>query len=367
MSISIDIKKNYGTFVHDVSIEAGNETLGFLGASGSGKSLTLRSIAGLVTPDEGRIVVNGQTFFDSTTKINLTAQQRKTALLFQDYKLFPNLSVAKNIAAGLSRRLTKDEVHDRVAEQLERFGLKGYGSRYPSRLSGGQQQRVALARMLAAQPHILMLDEPFSALDSYLKAELEDNLVGLFEVFEGTILYVSHDIDEAFRFCDRIAVIDNGTITEVAPSEDIVAKPGSLATIKVSGVKNISQARKAGAFLVEALDWGITLSTTQPVADDARYLGIRASYLRLVDAEDSRDTGGTAGTAEDSTDATGTNVFDFDVRRVSDSRFVRNAILEPGNINWQADKLLLPPEQWPQKGQHLRLFFPPDQIYIVNR
>jgi molybdate transport system ATP-binding protein len=348
LSIHVDISKHYPNFELEVCLEAGNETLGFLGGSGSGKSLTMRCIAGLIQPDRGRIVVNGQTFFDSAKKLNLKPQQRKTALLFQDYKLFPNLSVAQNIAAGIGRGLSKDEVHRRVSAQLERFGLKGYGSRYPAQLSGGQQQRVAIARMLAAEPHILMLDEPFSALDSHLKFELEENLMGLFEDFAGTILYVSHDIDEAFRFCDRIAVIDNGKIAEVAPAERIVSNPQTLATVKVSGVKNISRAQRVGDYQVRALDWQITLRTNTLVSRQARYLGIRATYLRPPVIEDY-------------------NVFEFTVRRVSDSRFVRHARLDPGSISWQADKLLLPPEQLPQKGQKLRLYFPPEQIYIVDR
>ncbi|MDR3136635.1 MAG: ATP-binding cassette domain-containing protein [Coriobacteriales bacterium] len=347
MSIFVDISKHYESFNLDVKLEAGNETLGFLGASGCGKSLSLRCIAGLVTPNNGRIVVNDQCFFDSKRRVNLKPQKRKTALLFQDYKLFPNLSVATNIAAGIDAQLSKTEVHRRVSAQLERFGLKGFGSRYPARLSGGQQQRVALARMLAAEPQILMLDEPFSALDSHLKAELEENLMGLFEDFTGTVLYVSHDIDEAFRFCDRIAIIDDGHIVEVASAQQIVSHPQALATIKVSGVKNISRAQRVGDFQVRALDWGITLGTNQLVTHNVRYLGIRATYLRLAGIETQ-------------------NVFEFLVRRVSDSRFVRHVMLDPGSISWQADKLLVPAQELPQKGQLLRLHFPPDKIYIVN-
>ena len=163
-------KKRFPAFTLDVDIDAGSETLGFLGASGCGKSLTMRCIAGIETPDEGRIVVNGRVFFDSEKKINLTPQQRKTALLFQNYMLFPNLAVAQNVAAGVGRDVAKSEARSIVQGELKRFGFEGFDGRYPSQLSGGQQQRVALARMLAARPGILMLDEPFSAaLDSHLK------------------------------------------------------------------------------------------------------------------------------------------------------------------------------------------------------
>ncbi|MDR3052377.1 MAG: ATP-binding cassette domain-containing protein, partial [Coriobacteriales bacterium] len=218
MTISVAIKKQLPTFDLDVAFEVGNETLGLLGASGSGKSLTLRCIAGLETPDEGRIVVDDTVYFDAEKGINLSAQQRKTALLFQNYMLFPNLTVAQNIAAGIDSNKTKTEVHAIIKEQLKRFGLEGFGKRYPARLSGGQQQRVALARMLAADTHILMLDEPFSALDAHLKTSLEQDMLDLFDSYGGSILYISHDIDEAFRFCDHIAVLDRGALREIAPT-----------------------------------------------------------------------------------------------------------------------------------------------------
>lgn len=348
MSIELNIKKEYPTFSLDVAFSAEAETLGFLGASGCGKSLTLRSIAGLVTPDEGRIVVNGEVFFDSAQKIDLKPQQRKTALLFQDYKLFPNLTVAGNIAAGMPQHLSKEDIHQRVKDQLERFKLKGYGSRYPMMLSGGQQQRVALARMLAAEPGILMLDEPFSALDAHLKSDLEEDLLDLFERFEGTVLYVSHDIDEAFRFCDRIAVFDEGRIAQVSAASKLVSSPQTLASLKVSGVKNISTARKIDEHHIEALDWGLVLTVKGEAPDDACWLGVRANYLRLA----------LPGETE--------NCFEFDVRLTTDSRFKCTAILDPGNIRWNADKLTLKPEQLPQKGQTLHLHIPPEHLYIVK-
>ncbi|MDR2035759.1 MAG: ATP-binding cassette domain-containing protein [Coriobacteriales bacterium] len=348
MSIEVNIKKEYPTFCLDIAFEAQDEALGFLGASGSGKSLTLRAIAGLVTPDKGRIVVNGEVFFDSYQNINLKPQQRKTALLFQDYKLFPNLSVAENIAAGMSRQLSRDEIHQRVKTQLERFKLKGYGSRFPAQLSGGQQQRVALARMLAAEPRILLLDEPFSALDAYLKSGLEEDLFNLFERYRGTILYVSHDIDEAVRFCDRIAVIDEGMVAQIAPAAELVSQPKTLASIKASGVKNISAAKKVDEHHVEALDWGITLATGVEVPDDAAWLAVRATYLRAARQDE------------------GENCFELKVRYASDSRFERTAVFEPAGIRWNVDKLTHPPQYLPVKGQTLRMHIPPQQIYIVS-
>ena len=230
MSLKVDIKKNMGGFQLDVAFEAGNEVLGFLGASGCGKSLTMRCIAGIERPDEGRIEVNGKVFFDRArgkrASVDLTPQQRKTALLFQNYMLFPNLTVAQNVAAGIGKDVSAADRNTLVASQMRRFGLEGLEARYPVQLSGGQQQRVALARMLAARPGILMLDEPFSALDAHLKSSLEQNLIGLFKEYEGTVLYVSHDIDEAFRFCDRIAVFRKGALVQHGTHDELVCADG---------------------------------------------------------------------------------------------------------------------------------------------
>jgi len=352
MSLSLEIKKSFPTFDLEIAFEAGPETLGLLGESGSGKSLTMRCIAGLETPDEGRIVVNGTVFFDSAAKINLTPQARKTAMLFQSYMLFPNMTVAENIAAGLPRKTPKDQAKRIVEEQLNLFGLKGFGKRYPIRLSGGQQQRVALARMLTANPGVLMLDEPFSALDSHLKNVLEQDLHDLFDAFEGTILYVSHDIDEAFGFCNRIAVIDHGRLAQISVTEDIILRPASYATLKVSGVKNISPAHYLDDHTVSADMWGLTLKSQQTVPSDVAYLGFRATDIKR------------AGNEPD-------NAFEAEVTRVSDSRFKRAVILRVSGfdelIRWEIGRENTPLQDLPQRGDIVKVFIPPEEIALVTR
>lgn len=240
MSLVLDIKKAYPDFSLDVRLEAAGERVALLGASGCGKSCTLRCIAGVETPDEGRIAVNGVTFFDSARGINLSPQQRKCALLFQNYQLFPNLSVADNVLAGVEGRLSREGRDELARRYLSIFGMAGYADRYPARLSGGQQQRVALARMLAARPAIYMFDEPFSALDSFLKSALEQNLLDLFSVIDSTVLYVSHDIDEACRLCERICVLHNGRVEEDGTVEQVVQRPQTLAALRLTGCKNTS-------------------------------------------------------------------------------------------------------------------------------
>ncbi len=366
MSLEVDIRKSFGAYSLDVAFSAQDETLGFLGASGCGKSLTLRCIAGIEKPDEGRIVVNGQVFFDSEKKINLTPQQRKTALLFQNYMLFPNLTVERNVGAGIGKEVAAAERAALVAAELTRFGLEGLEGRYPAQLSGGQQQRVALARMLATRPGILMLDEPFSALDSHLKGVLEQNLVSLFEAYHGTILYVSHDIDEALRFCDRIAVVEAGRILEIDSGDELVNSPQSEAALKLSGCKNVTPAQPRGPHEVFLPRWGVTLASEQPVPKDVKYLGVRAQYLRE----------GHPGQP---------NCFHVRVDRTSDARFERMCLLGfadgapssasgsemdflHSHVFWRVPKTVGElPAHLPQRGDELWIHIPANRLFLVTR
>lgn len=367
--LEIDIRKKLASFDLEIDLKVATETLGLLGESGCGKSMTMRCVAGIETPDEGKIIVNGQTYFDSAAKINLKPQQRKTALLFQSYMLFPHFTVEANIASGIGKDVPAADRAAIVKRELERFSLTGLEKRYPLQLSGGQQQRVALARMLAADPPILMLDEPFSALDSHLKSLLEQNLISTFDIFHGSVLYVSHDIDEAIRFCDRIAVISEGHITEMARPDDLVHHPQSVAGLKLSGCKNVTEAERAGEYCVHVPRWGVNVTTAQPVPEDVKYLGIRAFYIE--DAE-----------------GPGENNYHVKVARVSDSRFDRaltlsfldrdgsEAMVEAEenemrfmhqNLTRRIDKLLVPPNRMPNTGDELWIHLPKESLYLVNR
>ena len=356
MSLVLDIKKAYPDFSLDVRLEAAGERVALLGASGCGKSCTLRCIAGVETPDEGRIAVNGVTFFDSARGINLSPQQRKCALLFQNYQLFPNLSVADNVLAGVEGRLSREGRDELARRYLSIFGMAGYADRYPARLSGGQQQRVALARMLAARPAIYMFDEPFSALDSFLKSALEQNLLDLFSVIDSTVLYVSHDIDEACRLCERICVLHNGRVEEDGTVEQVVQRPQTLAALRLTGCKNTSRARKVGDTLVEALDWGMTFDVGAPVADDVAYLGVRGNYFHI-----------------DNREAPGKNSYMLRVARVSDSRFERLVLLDPprsdasSRLTWKVNTVGADMATLPREGDCLRMHFDAAKILMVNR
>ena len=355
MSLSLDIKKSYPGFKLDIQLEAGEERVALLGASGCGKSCTLRCIAGVETPDEGKIVVNGVTFFDSAAGVNLSPQERKSALLFQNYQLFPNMTVADNVCAGMGGSKPTPAMRELARKYLAIFGMAEFADRFPSRLSGGQQQRVALARMIAARPGILMFDEPMSALDAYLKSALEQNMLDLFDVCGRTVLYVSHDIDEACRLCERICVVHDGHVEEDGPVDQIVRSPRSLAGLRLTGCKNTSHARKVGDTKVEAIDWGMTFDVGHPVADDVAYLGIRASYIHA----DNRTT-------------RGANSYDLHVARVSDSRFERLVLLDPpredaaSRLQWKVNTVNAAADELPQTGETLRLHFDASRIHLVN-
>lgn len=285
MSLLVDIEKKLGGFVLKVAFEADDGVVGLLGASGCGKSMTLKCIAGVVKPDRGTIVAGGRTLFDSRKKINLSPQERRVGLLFQNYALFPNMTARQNIEAVLVRRGGGDTAA-RLASLVERFYLKGLENHYPANLSGGQQQRVALARIWASDPTVLMLDEPLSALDSYLRWQLEEELMDLCALFAasgGTTLYISHNRDEVYRLCGRVCVMRGGTNEPVRAVGELFERPETLASSLLSGCKNHSRAARADGGMVRALDWGVELRCAAPVGEDMRYVGVRAHYVKICE------------------------------------------------------------------------------------
>jgi len=280
MSLQVAIEKNAGGFRLAVEFSADGAALGLLGPSGSGKTMTLRAIAGLETPDRGRIVLQGRVLFDSVRGINVPARARRIGLLFQNYALFPHLSVAENIAFGL-RSLPAAERNRRVAEQLAAARLDGLADRYPATLSGGEQQRVALARALAIEPAALLLDEPFSALDTHLRGALERQLRDTLGRYRGSTLFVSHNLEEAYRVCEKLVVLANGSVAAQGPKEEIFRHPPTIEVARVTGCKNYSRARRLDDGRVEALDWACTLRVAQEFAKTPQHVAIRAHHVRV--------------------------------------------------------------------------------------
>ena len=239
MSLEVHIEKKLNGFTLRSDFTAGNTATAILGASGCGKSMTLRCIAGIVKPDKGRIVLDGRVLFDSEQHIDLPPQQRGVGLLFQNYALFPNMTVEQNILCGLKAERDKAARKARCAGMLRALRLEELASRRPAELSGGQQQRTALARILVGKPKILMLDEPFSALDSYLREEVEGEVGSLLAGFDGTALLVTHNRDEAYRLCRDMIVMDGGQVLRTGTTKEVFADPRSTAAARLTGCKNI--------------------------------------------------------------------------------------------------------------------------------
>jgi molybdate transport system ATP-binding protein len=228
MDITVEIEKRLSSrgreFTLRASFSASDEFVVLFGPSGSGKTLTLRALSGLMRPDAGRIEVDGRVLFDARKRIHVPARRRGIGYLFQDYALFPHLNVADNVAFGLNRTwrgtLPADERH-RVAELLEVFGLGRLAASAPAELSGGQRQRVALARALACRPKLLLLDEPFAALDQPMRAKMRDNLKAVQQHFHVPAVLISHDPDDVEALADTLVVFEEGRVSRVWPFRSI--------------------------------------------------------------------------------------------------------------------------------------------------
>lgn len=279
MSLSVHIRKTLGDFSLAVDLEHPEGITGLLGASGCGKSMTLKCIAGIEKPDEGRIVLNGRVLFDSVKRIDRRPQERRVGYLFQNYALFPNMTVEQNIRCGLCREKDRRARNRKLDEAVEAMGLVKQRGLYPHQLSGGQQQRAALARMLVSGPELLLLDEPFSALDIYLREQLQTQVRDILTDFGKDVLLVSHSRDEVYYLCGRVAVMGQGKLLSMGKTKEIFADPGSRTGAALTGCKNIAAARKTGEYEVEVPDWGVRLRTKQQVGDSLCAVGIRAHYF----------------------------------------------------------------------------------------
>ena len=279
MALEADIEKTAGDFHLRVSFCSDGEFLGILGPSGSGKSMTLKCIAGIEKPDRGRIVLDGNILYDSEKGINLPPQKRHVGYLFQTYALFPNMTVKQNIMCGLHDEKDRQKKEHLVREMLRLLQLESTASLRPHQLSGGQAQRAALGRILVNRPDLLMLDEPFSALDAHLRLKLQMELKSLLNGYGRGILMVTHDRDEAFRMCSRIGVMDSGRLLSVRKTKELFADPGTVAAASLTGCKNIAAARKTGEREVFVPEWNIRLNTAIPVKDSLKAVGLRAHYF----------------------------------------------------------------------------------------
>ena len=276
MALHVEIKKKLGSFLLDVSFDADREILALLGASGCGKSMTLKCIAGIETPDSGKIILDGRSLYDSEKHINLPPQKRRVGYLFQQYALFPNMTVEQNIMAGV-REGSRAEKRAVAAEKIKALQLEGMGRMRVTELSGGQQQRVALARILVNKPEVLLLDEPFSALDSFLKWQLELELSDTLRAYGQDVIYVSHDRDEVYRLCNTVCILSGGKSEEKLGVKELFSAPRTISAVLLSGCKNISPAHREGD-MIFCRSWGVALRAASG-AERFDSAAIRAHYF----------------------------------------------------------------------------------------
>ena len=334
MSLEVTIAKRFEGFTLHADFAAGNTAAAILGASGCGKSMTLRCIAGVVKPDSGRIVLDGRVLFDSEKGIDLPPQQRNVGLLFQNYALFPNMTVEQNILCALKKE--KDPAARKAAcgSVLRAMRLEELAHRLPSELSGGQQQRAALARILAGRPRILMLDEPFSALDSYLREEVEGEVGSLLSNFDGTALLVTHDRDEAYRLCREMIVMDSGEVLRAGTTKEVFTDPRRLTAARLTGCKNILPCVRVDEHHVRLTGWERELTVALPVPEGCCAVGIRAHDFAPEAADGENRMPVQVGASSE-------NPFDWNV--------ICTAADDAGKLWWKVSKTTLssPPPQAP--------------------
>ncbi|MEH2329840.1 molybdate ABC transporter permease subunit [Nostoc sp.] len=286
----VNIEKILPSFDLKVAFTSDEQPLGLLGGSGAGKSMILRCLAGIETPTIGRIVLNDRVLFDSEQGINVPSRDRRIGFLVQNYALFPHMSVAQNIAFGLPKQLSAGSIRVQVEEQLIAMQLQGLGDRYPHQLSGGQQQRVALARALASQPEALLLDEPFSALDTHLRSQLEQQMTDTLASYQGVTLFVTHNMEEAYRICPNLLVLEHGRAVHYGSKYDIFQHPATVSVAQLTGCKNFSRAVLQSSQQVEATDWGCTLQVIEPVKSELFHVGIRAHQFIFTNDSSQENT-----------------------------------------------------------------------------
>ena len=288
--LKVSIKKSLTGFNLEAEFALDGEIMAVLGPSGSGKTMTLKCIAGLLQPDEGYIELNGKVLFDSAGRINLPAQQRKIGFIFQNYALFPHLTVNENIAFGITKR-TKQQVNSRVNWLLGRMHIQNLGERYPRQLSSGQQQRVALARALSHSPELLLLDEPFSALDTPRRERLEFELLALQKYYKGDILFVTHDLAQGYKLGSKIAVYDSGRMVQSGSKMDVVTSPKNRTVARLTGVKNliegtVAQIEDSLAYIsVAGIDspFKVAMNNHTEIKPNQKLtIGIRPEHIQIV-------------------------------------------------------------------------------------
>lgn len=286
--IEIDLTRKMKDFSVHVQFKTEKKRIGILGASGCGKSMTLKMIAGILQADSGKIKIDGKTLYDDQKNINIIPQKRKVGFLFQNYALFPNMTVAENVAISMTES-SRQKRKEKALEWLRRFSMEELSERYPKQLSGGQQQRVALIRILAYQPDIILLDEPFSALDGYLRDKMQRELMSCLSEFQGPVILVSHSQEEIYQFAQELIVMDKGKVIKQGEPKEIFENPELATVAKLTGCQNIAPATWLDKDRIYIEDWDLLLKVDVKPEEISKitHAGIRAHEIsdRILDEE----------------------------------------------------------------------------------
>ena len=270
MSLIVDIKKRLSNFDLDLKFEtSGGGVFAILGASGSGKSMALKCIAGIEKPDKGYIEVDGKVFYDSKKHINIKPQKRNVGFLFQNYSLFPNMTVEENIKAGIRNK----DIN--IEDIMKKFFIYDIKNKKPREISGGEQQRTALARIFVSSPNILLLDEPLSALDYHIKLELEKFILSSIKEFNGTTLFVSHNREEVYKMADNIGILNRGKFEVIDSKHNIFKSPKTYFSALLVGCENFSRVILLEDKKIECIDWNIIINNNN--YNNINYIGVRAN------------------------------------------------------------------------------------------
>ena len=356
--LEVNVKRSLPGFSLDVNFSINQEILAILGPSGSGKTMTLQCIAGLIKPDEGFIKLNDKVLLDTANNVNLKPQLRRVGFVFQNYALFPHLNVHDNVSYGI-RHLPQPEVTDRVTQLLEKMHLADLGHRFPRQLSAGQQQRVALARAIAPEPELLLLDEPFSALDSQVKERLELELMNVQNFYNGNILFVTHDLTEGYKLSSKIAVYESGRVVQCDYKKRVIESPANRTVARLTGVRNIMQG------FIESIA-GSTVRVMVPelggilkiVKDDTAgfavnqtvTIGIRPEYIHIIDQP-------------------GENTFKCQANRIVEGVSLINCFFYTGgaaNGHWVEVSLHKAHAPLIKEGHECCVYLPPEHIVIIR-
>jgi molybdate transport system ATP-binding protein len=353
------IRKTLPGFNLNVELSLDRELMAILGLSGSGKTMTLQCIAGLTRPDEGYIELGGKVLFDSATGINLPPQKRRVGFVFQNYALFPHMTVGENVAYSI-RDLPTLEVREKVAHLLGMMNINSLSKRYPRQLSAGQQQRVAIARALAPDPEVLLLDEPFSALDSQLRERLELELLTLQREYRGSMLLVTHDLAEGYKLGAKVAVYQAGRIAQCDTRQRVFSAPVNRTVARLTGVRNLMDGYvrflNPPYMRVHVPAWAMDLKAPLTFGSDVSagrqvVVGIRPEYVQITQAEDAENVFDCR--VLQAVEGISSITYRFKADRDQQDRHTLNALIPKSNTT------LL------QEGQSCWLYLPPEHLIVI--